>query len=81
MSSFFVKCEKFHVAGEYSVIEADDHKSAAERFGEDYNEDGDYTLSKGGRVRVEVRSVDGSVKSFEVTAETVPVYFAEEVKP
>ena len=55
-------------------------REAAEKWGETYDSDGDYTIVGGSSVRVYVaKPLDDTVRKYEVTGEGVPEYTATEI--
>lgn len=66
---------------DWSTIYALDPEDAAERFAEQYDSGGEYTIVREGEARVEVQLQDReTIKLFEVTAESVPQYSAREIR-
>lgn len=59
-------------------IRARDHESAAEKFGELFD-NGDYTILNGSTETVSIRDSDGVIKRFTVSGEAVPQYYAREI--
>lgn len=64
------------------VVWATDAESAAEKFAEDYDSNGDYTIIKNGSGEVWVIDVDDNQTKWSIEAESVPEYRAyEKVTP
>jgi hypothetical protein len=62
-------------------FQAYDHESAAEKWAEDYDNGGDYTIvGQRDEPVVKVEGPDGSIKFFKVSGEAVPLYSAREVE-
>lgn len=64
---------------DWAEVRAWDADQAAERAAEQYDQDGDYSLSRGNEVVIELRSPDGDVARFRCSAEAVPQYRVSEV--
>lgn len=76
----FHKCYEFTVTydDDDEQVWATDHESAALKYGDAYDDDGDYPLANGGTIEVEVTG-NGGTKRFSVSAEVVPTYYAKEL--
>lgn len=61
-------------------VYATDAEQAAERYCEESDCDGDYTIIRNGSAEVWVRNVVNEVTKFNVEAESVPTYTAHEAK-
>lgn len=60
-----------------SRIFATDAKEAAEKWADDDDCNGDYTIVRGSPATVYVKDEDGETRKFEVFGEMVPHYYAE----
>ena len=63
----------------FNVVYARDEEEAAEKWADDYDSYGDYTIVGGSSVKVEVRHRNGESKFYEVSGESVPRYTASEL--
>ena len=61
-------------------IHAVDAEDAAERWADEYDSAGDYTIVGGSEENVSVRSPDGKLTKFRVSGETVAKYSATEIE-
>lgn len=66
--------------GNWSDVYAQDAEAAAEKFAEDSDSDGDYTIVRRGSGDVWVRDCENNVTCWSIEAESVPTYNATEVK-
>lgn len=65
----------------YVEIEARTHEWAAEKYAEQYSDEGNYEILKGGSIIVTVISEDESiVKKFEINGEASMNYYASEIE-
>ncbi len=80
-------CEEYEVniEGDWWTVYASGLEGAAERAAREYDQDGDYTLTKGGEVIVLVRrrpcdsDDDSKLTSFRVLGEPVTQYYVSPV--
>lgn len=70
--------EEYLGSDEYKTYYASDAQGAAEKYGEEYDQD-DYSLQRGYKIEIQVEPLEGGErKTFIVTRETVPTYYASE---
>jgi hypothetical protein len=63
-----------------ATVKASDHQEAAERWAEQDDQGGDYSIiGSGEHGPIKVLGPDGTVKEFQVFAESCPVYRAREL--
>jgi hypothetical protein len=82
-------CQRFEVQqpwrgaaseGNWCEVYAYDAEAAAERFAEQSDSDGDYTIIQNGSAEMWVRDADDNVTRWSIEAESVPEYRAYELE-
>lgn len=77
MDKFYVNHE--NMGDEWKPVLGFDFEDAAEVFAEDYDCDGDYTLSAGNTTKILVKDENNTIKKFSISAEHLTHYRAIEV--
>ena len=77
LPEYFVYHEEY-MGDEAKSIRASGHESAALKYGEYYNRDGDYCLMDGSTIKVKVEK-DNVIKFFEIGAEPDIHYTSNEI--
>jgi len=79
---WFVWCDDQEDEDDAGIIHATDSEAAAEKYTEEYDQDGEYSVVSGSPITVHVRPAyrAGDVEHFEVHGESVPEYRATKLE-